>query len=223
MVTASPPPPTPPTPPPAPPAAPPAPPALARSAVLGRWTPWLIIAVVVIAAGVVGLQRSSHPSLDQRTLSIAGQVRCPVCNGQSAAQSDAPPALAIRSQIRTELAAGQSSSVILAGIAKGYGSGILEKPQATGVGLIVWVLPLLAVAGAILGLVLAFRRWRPSALTGPGATDTDRELVGEALREAPSSGPVARPPAPPPSSPSPSPTASPGPTPAPSAPSEPAP
>ncbi len=164
-----------------------------------RWAPWLIIAVVVIVAGVVGLQRSSHPSLDQRTLSVAGQVRCPVCNGQSVAQSDAPPSLAIRSQIRTELAAGQPSRLILAGIVKDYGSGILEKPQATGVGLIVWVVPLLAVAGAIVGLVLAFHRWRPSAVTEPSATDTDRELVGEALSEAPPSGSVARPPSSPPS------------------------
>lgn len=197
MVTASGP---PPTPSPAPAAGPATPPP--RRVVLRRWAPWLLIAVVVIAAGVVGLQRSSHLSLDQRTLSVSGQVRCPVCNGQSVAQSDAPPALAIRSQIRTELAAGQSPSAILAGIAKGYGSGILERPQATGVGLIVWVVPLLAVAGAIVGLVLAFRRWRPSAVTGPVATDTDRELVGEALREAPASGLAARPPSSPPPPPS---------------------
>ncbi|MDQ2726752.1 MAG: cytochrome c-type biogenesis protein CcmH [Actinomycetota bacterium] len=152
---------------------------------LRRWGPWLVIAVVVIGAGVVGLHRSSHPSLDQRTLAVAGQVRCPVCNGQSVAQSDAPPSLAIRSQIRTELVAGQVPSEILSAIVKDYGSGILEKPQANGVGLIVWVVPVLAVAGAIIGLVLAFRRWRPAATTGPAATDTDRELVGEALREAP--------------------------------------
>ncbi len=171
-----------------------------RGSVLRRWGPWLAIAVVVIVAGVVGLQRSSHPSLDQRTLSVAGQVRCPVCNGQSVAQSDAPPSLAIRSQIRTELAAGQSPRVILAGIVGDYGSGILERPQANGVGLIVWVVPVLAVAGAIVGLVLAFRRWRPAAVNGPGATDTDRKLVGEALR-SPSS----------PSSPAPSARSDPGP------------
>jgi cytochrome c-type biogenesis protein CcmH len=141
--------------------------------------------MVVIGAGAVGAQRSTHPSLDQRTLSVAGQVRCPVCNGQSVAESDAPPSLAIRSQIRTELTAGEPPDQILAGIVHSYGPGILEKPAAKGVGLIVWWVPALVVAGAVVGLVLAFRRWRPSAPKEPQATETDRELVGEALREEP--------------------------------------
>jgi cytochrome c-type biogenesis protein CcmH len=158
---------------------------------LRRWAPWLLIAIVVIGAGVVGVQRSTHPSLDQRTLSVAGQIRCPVCNGQSVAESDAPPSLAIRSQIRTELMAGEPPHQILAAIVRSYGPGILEKPDAMGVGLIVWLVPAVVVAGAIVGLVLAFRRWRPSAPTQPRATETDRELVGDALREPPpTSGPV---------------------------------
>ncbi|MDQ6784272.1 MAG: cytochrome c-type biogenesis protein CcmH [Actinomycetota bacterium] len=156
-----------------------------------RWAPWLVIAVVVIVAGAIGLQRASHPSLDQRTLSVAGQVRCPVCNGQSVAQSDAPPSLAIRSQIRSELAAGQAPAEILAGIANSYGPGILEKPRASGVGLVVWLAPVGAVAAAVVGLILAFRRWRPSAVAGTGASDTDRALVGEALSAEP--GPVSGP------------------------------
>lgn len=169
-------------------AAAPASPAPSRGAVVRRWGPWLIIAMVVIAAGVVGLHRTSQPTLDQRTLSVAGQVRCPVCNGQSVAQSDAPPSLAIRSQIRTELAAGQAPPVILAGIVHDYGPGILEKPQAKGVGLIVWVVPVLAAAAAIVGLFLAFRRWRPAAVLGSGVSDRDRDLVGEALRTPPAPG-----------------------------------
>ena len=164
-------------------------PASARPGVLRRWAPWLVIAAVVIAAGALGLQRNGRPSLDQRTLSVAAQVRCPVCNGQTVAESDAPPSLAIRSQIHTELAAGQQPRQVLAGIVGSYGPGILEKPGANGVGLIVWVLPVVVVAGAIVGLVLAFRRWRPAAVDGPGASDTDRALVGEALRSPLSAGP----------------------------------
>ncbi|MDQ6840637.1 MAG: cytochrome c-type biogenesis protein CcmH [Actinomycetota bacterium] len=160
-------------------------PSRSRPAVVRRWAPWVVIAVIVVAAGVVGLQRSNHPSLDQRTLSVAGQVRCPVCNGQSVAQSDAPPSLAVRDRIRTELTAGEAPQQILTGIVNSYGPGILEKPPAKGVGLIVWMTPILAVAGAVIGLVLAFRRWRPTPVGGQGASDTDRELVGQALRDAP--------------------------------------
>lgn len=150
---------------------------------LRRWGPWAAIVIVVVGAGVFGGHRSHHPTLDQRTTSLAAQVRCPVCNGETVAESDTPPSVAIRSQIRDELAGGERPARILAGLTGVYGPGILEKPQARGVGLLVWVLPILGVAAAVVGLVVAFRRWRPT--TGPGtqASVTDRRLVDKALGE----------------------------------------
>lgn len=149
---------------------------------LRRWGPWLLIAVVVLVAGFAGLHRPGHPGLDQRTLSLAGQVRCPVCNGQSVAQSDAPPSLAIRNQIHAELAAGAAPDQVLAGIVNSYGPGILEQPRVRGIGLLVWVVPIVGVLGAVAGLSVAFRRWRPSTSHGAVPTATDRDLVDSALR-----------------------------------------
>jgi cytochrome c-type biogenesis protein CcmH len=111
---------------------------------------------------------------------LAGMVRCPVCEGQSAAESQAPASVQIRDQIRQELSAGESQSQILSGLVAAYGPGILEKPEARGVGLLLWVLPVLAVVAAIAGLALAFRRWRPRRAAG--VTAADRDLVDRALR-----------------------------------------
>jgi cytochrome c-type biogenesis protein CcmH len=154
-----------------------------------RWLPWLVLTAVALVALVIGTQRSSTPAtLDARVMHIANEVRCPVCEGQSAAQSQAAASVQIRDQIRHELVAGQSESQILAGLVSSYGPSILEKPQASGVGLLVWVVPVLAVVAGIGGLAIAFRRWRsPPTVRPTGPSDDDRLLVADALRseEAP--------------------------------------
>lgn len=149
-----------------------------------RWLPWAVLLIVVGVALGVGANRSSpDTSLNGRVMHIASEVRCPVCQGQSAAQSQAAASLQIRDQIRRDLVAGESERQILAGLVNSYGTGILEKPEARGVGVIVWVLPVLAVLAAVGGLTVAFRRWGSAR---PPATpdDSDRLIVEQALRQA---------------------------------------
>jgi len=86
----------------------------------------------------------------------------------------------IRNLIRQELVTGESETQILAGLVHAYGQGILEKPEASGVGAVVWVLPVLAVLGASGGLAFAFRRWR-TAPSEAAPTDSDRSIVERAL------------------------------------------
>jgi cytochrome c-type biogenesis protein CcmH len=146
-----------------------------------RWAPAAALVVVVVVVLAVGAGRSSHPTLDQRVGSLAGQVRCPVCSGETAAQSDTPPSVEIRSQIRTWLQQGVSGGQIKARLVAEYGPGILERPQASGISLLVWVLPLAAGAVAVAGLVAAFVYWRRRGRQVAPATESDRVLVGRAV------------------------------------------
>jgi cytochrome c-type biogenesis protein CcmH len=126
----------------------------------------------------VGSHRTSHPTLDAQVMHIANEVRCPVCDGETAAQSSAAASVQIRNEIRQELLAGQTSDQILAGLVRDYGSGILEKPQSSGVGLVVWVAPVVATVLAAAALVFAFVRWRRRAQP---AGRVDRRLDGPAV------------------------------------------
>jgi cytochrome c-type biogenesis protein CcmH len=145
----------------------------------------VVLGVVAIAALVVGTHRASrHPTVAAETMHIASLVRCPVCQGQSAAQSDAPASVQIRAQIQRELAAGEHQGQILAGLVSAYGPGILEQPEASGINLIVWVVPVVAVVVAIAGLAVAFARWRPRRAS-VNVSDADRALVEAALGERP--------------------------------------
>jgi cytochrome c-type biogenesis protein CcmH len=152
-----------------------------------KWAPWGVLLVVAAVVLGIGLHRSSHPSLDAQVTHIAGQVRCPVCNGETVAESDAAVSVDIRNQIRTELLAHQSSDQILGGLVRAYGPGILEKPQPSGLGLLVWIIPVIAVAGGVAGLTVAFVRWRsagavvvaPSAAPSPSPSPSpEPALVG---------------------------------------------
>jgi len=57
------------------------------------------------------------------------------------------------------------------------------KPEASGVGALVWILPVSALLLAGGGLALAFRRWRRQPAMA--ATDEDRALVEAALAKQP--------------------------------------
>ena len=56
---------------------------------------------------------------------------------------------------------------------------VLLKPQGTGIGLIVWALPVAGVILAGAGLAIALRRWKRAPRLQ--ATEADEELVARAL------------------------------------------
>lgn len=141
------------------------------------WALMLVVLVGALAAGARG--RSGPPTEDQRVHRIAAVIRCPTCRGLSAAQSDAPAATSIRDEIRRRVQDGQTDAQIKDYLVSRYSADILLDPEAKGLGLFVWGLPLMAMAVAVGGLVLVLRRRR----IRPGRTVSaaDQALVEQAL------------------------------------------
>ena len=147
-----------------------------------RWAPWVVIVVVGAVALTVGALGHPAPrTLEQRTLAIASEVRCPVCVGETAAGSDTAPSVAIRSEIRHGLAAGEKPATILAGIEAAYGPSILEEPRTSGVDLLIWVIPVVVALVALAGLAFAFVWWNRRRRSFEPASDEDRVLVAGLL------------------------------------------
>lgn len=135
-----------------------------------RWAPWALLFLVLGGVLAVGVHRSSHLTLEQRATSIANKVRCPVCEGQSVAQSTTPASLGIRQLITADLHRGESQTQILDSLTAAYGTQILESPPTSGVTLWVWVAPVVVAIGAVIGLMLGFRHWRGGGRRGgPGS------------------------------------------------------
>ncbi len=146
-----------------------------------HWWWWGLMGVIVVVAVVIGA--GSPPKTgasDERLFSIAGRLKCLQCVGESVAASQAPLAVQFRDEIRTQMRSGRSDDEILNFFADRYGQEVLLTPPASGIGGLVWVLPVVAVAAAVLGLVLAFRRWRAERVDRSASAE-DEELVAGAL------------------------------------------
>jgi len=145
-----------------------------------RAASWLVLAVVLAATLVVGATGDgSPPSDEERAMRISAQIRCPTCRSQSAADSDAPAADFVREEVLRRVRQGQSEAQIFDYFVGRYGETIRLEPSPTGIGALVWALPVVAVGAAVSGLTVAYRRRRPG---GRSASAGDRALVEEAMR-----------------------------------------
>ena len=140
------------------------------------WVPWLGL-VVVVAVAVVALAVRSRPSRSPqaRAVRLERQLACPVCTGETVADSDSSASRAIRADVEKRIAEGQSDATIRAAYVATYGDRILLTPGNGGIGLVAWGVPIAAVVIAGAGVVIALRRW--SATPRLSATADDAALV----------------------------------------------
>jgi cytochrome c-type biogenesis protein CcmH/NrfF len=139
-----------------------------------RWLPWVVIVGIVVGV-LVAARDSSSDSPAARSDRIASRLKCPDCLALSVKDSDTDAARAIKTQIRSRVDDGESDAEIFRAFADTYGDQILLRPESSGIGVVVWALPIGAVVVAACGLGLAVRRWRRDP--APTATAADRDIV----------------------------------------------
>jgi cytochrome c-type biogenesis protein CcmH len=99
-------------------------------------------------------------ALDDGVRRVALQLQCPVCEGESVADSPSGLAGDMRALIRTRLSAGASDQQILDEFVASYGDGILTEPPKHGISLGVWLGPTIGIILGTLLLVTLLRSWR---------------------------------------------------------------
>lgn len=129
-------------------------------------------------------------ALDALAAEVASGLRCPVCRNQSIVESNADLSREMHAVVRDRLAAGETPAEIEAYFVSRYGEWILLRPQARGINLLVYGLPLVVL---VLGFFLARNRLRKWASTGTdgavadGPADLgaeDEQWLREAIRES---------------------------------------
>jgi cytochrome c-type biogenesis protein CcmH len=148
-----------------------------------QFLPWVALLLVVAVAIVVLVVRSRPDSSPEaRALRLEHQLACPVCDGQSVFDSNSSQSEAIRADIPRRIAAGQSDAEIRAYYVTRYSEKILETPSNSGLGIVAWGLPALALILGAVGIVVAVRRW--SSTPRLAATDEDEAIVQRAREHA---------------------------------------
>ena len=105
---------------------------------------------------------STHETLDQHVQKLGAQLKCPVCQGESVADSSVDRAQQIRAIIRQQILAGQSDQQIIEYFSERYGDQIVWSPPWWGFSLLAWLAPIALLLGGMVLILFTLRDWRTS-------------------------------------------------------------
>jgi cytochrome c-type biogenesis protein CcmH len=109
----------------------------ARALVLGV----LLFAGPGLGSALAAPQTFADPALEARTHHLLRQLRCPVCQGESLDESQAPLAADLRTLVRAHIAAGDSDAQIEKFLVARYGDFILMDPPFQANTYLLWLAP----------------------------------------------------------------------------------
>src|SRR4029453_14975776 len=104
-----------------------------------------------------------HPTLSE----LEGQLMCPICEGETLAQSDSPAAQRIKAYVQLRISQGATRSQIKREPVDQWGTRILAAPPRHGFDLLAWLLPIVGVLGG--AAVIGVLAWRWSRAREPSA------------------------------------------------------
>lgn len=115
----------------------------------------IVISVLVLLLSA--LPALTDTSGDSKVYEIADELMCPVCSGQTVANSNSDLARDMRSIIKKMLKQGKTEEQIISYFTERYGDTILASPPKRGVNLILWLLPLTGLIAGFAFLVIYLR------------------------------------------------------------------
>lgn len=89
---------------------------------------------------------------------LISELRCPKCQNQNLADSNAQIAIDLRTHVYDMVNDGTSDTEILAYMVARYGEFVLYSPQKKGVNFILWYGPFIILGIGLLGFILVIRR-----------------------------------------------------------------
>ncbi|MCH7584811.1 MAG: cytochrome c-type biogenesis protein CcmH [Acidobacteria bacterium] len=129
----------------------------------------LLISVAVLATDSTGVGDRVH--------SLAERLKCPICTSESVADSPSQVARDLYDLIGEQVADGWTNDDIFEFFVATYGEEVLLDPRADGIGVVLWMAPLAALA--LGGAVIAGRR----AGKYREISDAERSRIATAMEE----------------------------------------
>lgn len=145
---------------------------------------WLAIALLVwsaLAGAAIDPYGFRDDAERDRFQALTRELRCPKCQNQDLADSNAPIAGDLRREIQRLMVVGQSDEQIIAYLEQRYGEFIRYRPPFEGRTLLLWTLPVLGLLGGAGVLVVLTRRRRPEQ--GLSAAERERLATLQAEEE----------------------------------------
>jgi cytochrome c-type biogenesis protein CcmH len=123
----------------------------------------IILALLVVAGNgahaLIETYEFSDPALEERYYALTQELRCPKCQNQNIADSNAPIAEDLRRTLHEQLEQGATDGEIRDYMVARYGEFVRYRPRFGGITAVLWLAPvLLLLAGA--GVLFAILRSR---------------------------------------------------------------
>jgi cytochrome c-type biogenesis protein CcmH len=145
----------------------------------------LIVLTTVLAMpalAVIETYEFSSPQLEQRYHTISQELRCPKCQNQNIADSNAPISQDLRKLLYQQLEAGASDDEILDFMVARYGEFVRYRPKLGGATAILWAAPLLLLIAALAVLLMTLRsRAGESSEQSSQLSEEERQRVAALL------------------------------------------
>lgn len=148
---------------------------------------FIAIAVIAIVGAIwsyVFLSTPSQQTLDQQAHDVGEQLKCPVCQSESVADSTSTLAQQMRGVIRQQLQAGKSEQEVIAYFQARYGNQIVWSPQWQGFSMLAWLVPIVLLLGGFILLFFVLRDWhKVSPANSPGNGGNSGTTEAESFEE----------------------------------------
>ena len=118
---------------------------------------------------------------------LSQELRCPKCQNQNIADSNAPIARDLRALLHRQLEAGASDEEILTFMVERYGEFVRYRPAVNQQTAVLWIFPAAAVAIGVLVLIIHLRR-RQRVPRQPEPSETELAGLRAALAESSGAG-----------------------------------
>ena len=137
----------------------------------------LLLILLLAATPVLAVQPDEvlpDAAMEARAREISKELRCPVCQGETIDESNAPISRDLRLYVRERLVAGDSDDQVLDAVTDRFGEFVLFEPRATGGNLILYL------AGPVMALIALLLGWRfVTSRRAPAGTEAAPPLSPE--------------------------------------------
>ena len=141
-----------------------------------------LLALSLPAAAVIETYEFSDPALEERYQLLSAELRCPKCQNQNIADSNAPISKDLRKLLHQQLEAGASDEEILDYMVARYGEFVRYRPRFDGATAVLWLAPaLLVLAGVAIALLTLRGRRRQQTEDAVELSVAERQRLQQLL------------------------------------------
>ncbi|MEH6591516.1 MAG: cytochrome c-type biogenesis protein [Halioglobus sp.] len=145
----------------------------------------LTLALLPLAANaVIETYEFSSRDLEVRYQRLSAELRCPKCQNQNIADSNAPIAQDLRKLLHQQLEAGSGDAEIKEFMVSRYGEFVLYRPRFSAATASLWLAPVALLILALIVVVMSFRRRTQTPVGKQELSAEDAQRLNTILKDS---------------------------------------